>query len=402
MKKIVILKHTRLKILFLSLLNLLSQTKAKIQRVTNSPLCSDECKNGSIYGGTRVHIQADNIDVQNFENNSVTVGGSPCLIDNYFTREDRLVCEIIYHYAQPATYQQVVLKIKGVVQECYSNNSCVIHTYVSRSPFVQAVIPQAQMVGRDIQLVGYFNTHTSQHLQQVTIGEGYRCDFSQGISNEFAAVEKFQQTEAEIEEQELDRGAEPLFASMSNWWHQQGLFCNVGQDIPVGEYRMQVRAEAKHGFANFFQSASSMNLRTEERYHVRIHARVDSLSSHSLYSSGGRVVIRGRGFGSSKEDISLEILSGDQGLGYELVSVADDEIVVQVQADARDAEGRVEDTQKVFFGGAGLQRKIWQNYRHSLTTFLKKPKLETEGLLEQALHLEQNFNQNNNWLFQQW
>ena len=302
-------KYKILKIL--TLLFLLQTTKpSKVIKISTDEYYT-QSRNGSIFGGTMLHILADSIDTQDFQN-QILIGDQNCPINNYYTTKTTLACQIPKGYYLATTVQiRVLVKNKDLI----CNHECYFTFHRGLTPYITSLIPNSIFAGETLQISGFLVAEKVDDFVEVSIG-GFNCDVNG-------------------EERDMD------------WWNRyEYLRCKIGNDLQPGFYDFNVRNKKYTGFAGVLKQASGFDYETGKRFDVKVHPKIEGLSSGEGFATGVILDVKGVGFGSVVGDVVVQL----EGFSVEVLDVRNDNLKVKI-GNSLTTSNRV-----VFEGGIGVER----------------------------------------------
>ena len=290
--------------------NLTNQT---IIKISNNDDFSSGNPTSSTMGGSRLFIRGSGFDATDF-NNNIFVGVHVCTIDNYYTTETLLVCELPRSYYTAETYEIKVF-VKGVEQTCGSN-VCQLTVSFSKTPNFHSVYPQSTFPGETLNIYGVHRADNYSQIQFLKIN-GRNCILS-------------------------DEQVENTSISFSNF---KTIDCQLPEDLEPGDHQLTMVAKIGTGFASATTSATGYKVGSEtEKYNVRIHPKITGVSPNEGFLKGQEVEISGVGFGQDLTGVSVEV----GGLPCVVSAVQDDKIVCAYE------DATVDAARKVWKGNSGL------------------------------------------------
>ena len=147
--------------------------------------------------------------------NLVTLGDSiNCPINNYFTTDTTLVCELPYDFYPLATYE-VKVRVGSTTMACNSPCTVNMNEHTKYTPKTRAVYPSSVFPGDFIGFAGWWRLSTTNDLNDVKIGD-YTC-------------ETFE---------------EPVGWSVNSFFR-----CQTGVDIKAGMYETTVKGKIQTGYS---------------------------------------------------------------------------------------------------------------------------------------------------------
>lgn len=333
-------------------LYILRLSVAQIFRVTIDPYYANTYLEGSIYGGLRIYIKGAGFDPEGMSN-EVFVGNIPCSILHYYTTETQIVCQMEEGTYTAATSLPLKIYVSGTEIPCILWN-CSVLLNSSASPYIVAVVPSAIYPGQTLKALGYLRSSTTKEILQIKIGR-QNCN--------------------------LPEDAE----SLDPWSTAADVSCATLPDLEIGEHNLRFESKYGTGYAKVMETASLFNLSTGNKYHVRVHPLISELSSSDGYSTGQILTIKGLGFGTDKEKVTVDI----DGISTKILSVDRETIKVELGAST------IDENQMYFIGGAGLDHKFYR-LNQTFTTFMNRADYpEIEGHVQDIkLTLESYVNQN--------
>ena len=294
-----------------------------------------EFKSSSLFcgmtGGCRLYIQGTGFDT-NYEN-QVLVGTYPCVIDNYYTSDILIVCEMPALFYGLQSDLQVIMKVKDKIIEC-KYRDCTVNFVFNRSPSLYSVTPQSVFAGDTVSLGGYFKASTVADLKEIRISKK-NCEI----------------TEEQLEYDNLSYGG------------YSTLNCIVPEDMENGNHKMSITSGMGTGFLHPLRDSVGFTVGTStEEYNLRVHPKITQISSNSGYLNGQLIEIKGNGFGNIKEDIEvkLEDVSCIVLSLEELSEINEQDEPFKSQKITCSLNPRSQDfTQKMFKGGVGVRNQVF-------------------------------------------
>lgn len=310
-----------------TLIHLITNIKSEIYKIS-----TDEHYKysyiGSKYGGTKFHILASDIDNKNF-NNVVLVDNIECKIINYYTTTTQLVCIIPKGDYGERINVPVTIFTNGKKHVCKTR--CIFSFLNDFSPFVSAIVPNSVYFGQSLKMIGFFAARKTKDISDIRIG-GHICDSS-----------NFQR-------------------NMRYHHYDEYVECKIHDDVEVGNHDLLLSTSSRAGFANIYESANGYDYKTSEKFNVKVHPRIDSVSNNEGFKAGQIIEIEGKGFGSEVGNVQVEY----DGLKTEILRVDSNSILVEIKNDDRDKDN----LDKVFLGGAGLKHNFVPNFSN-INQYLK-------------------------------
>lgn len=333
--------------------------QAHISQISNYPDFSYPHLRCGMLGGCRLYIKGSGFDLG--YDNQVIVGPYTCQIDNYYTSEELIVCEMPKMLYGVQTNLQVLMKVRDQLVEC-KYHDCNMNFEADKTPMIWHMYPQALFAGDDVTIEGYFRTKEHSGIKDIRIS-GQNCE----------------RTEEQMEGE---------FASGS-----YGIFpCKVPEDMEIGDHTLSLTGDISTGFDNPLRGALGFTVGTNpETYNLRVHPKILKISSNSGYLNGQLLEIIGIGFGLDKSKIQVSLEDVDcQILFVEPHQERDGEDNVKnYQKITCSLESRNGDfTNKMFKGVAGLRNQVYNVRDHNLTSMRGDP--ESELLLDQTILVMEN------------
>ena len=296
-------------------------------------------RHGSIYGGSILYITAEKIDNLNFQN-QVLVGTIDCKILNHYTTPTSLACQIPKGY-----YLSEIVPIRVIVNNTdLLCNICDFNFRKDISPYITSIIPNAVVFGERIQINGFLALEIFEEINEVLVG-GHNCDFS---------------------------GYEGERGKMSRWSRYEYLRCNMGEEIEPGYHQLRFRSVDFTGFAAVLKKASSFVYGPgNKRFHVKVHPKIEELSSGKGFGTGQIIDVKGIGFGNDVSKVSVSL----EGYAVDILSVDNTNVKVKIR------ENSSLNPRVVFEGGAGV-KMIYSQTNYHFSTYMAA---DTYPLLDNSI-----------------
>ena len=272
-----------------------------------------------------IYFRGTGFDAQTYDN-KVLVGTSECEVNDYFTTETNLACQLPYAEYNVTGSQDIVVKVRGNPIPINGHNK-TIELSRDYTPFFNSIYPMATWPGQEIRIFGVHRAHEYSDVQSLKLSD-FNC---------------------EIDSEDVD-------AVKLNFGEYRTLTCKVPESILSGRHLIQMNAESGTGFSKTMKSAEYYGTGSSQmkKFNVQIHPKIESVSPAGGYMNCQRLTITGRGFGSAAEGLSIEVM----GIACKVESASDSQIVCVMQK-----TDSVE-SKKVYEGNAGLKM---QNFRKEIT-----------------------------------
>ena len=313
-----------------------------ISKISNDSLLQAHHLYGGIMGGGTLYIHGSGFDSKNYTN-QVMVGSIACVVNDYYTTGERIVCHIEPKQHHPQNNLQVAVKACGKIAMC-NDNDCTMNLEYNRTPMMHYVVPQAVFQGDQIGITGIWRTDKYSDLKEVS------------ISNQNCIISDEQNESANL-----------------SFWSTRKIDCQVPDDMEIGYHTISVTGQSGTGLSQGMRSSQNFRVGHETTtYSLRVHPKIEHLSSQSGFLNGQKIVIKGHGFGSdiSKIKVTLSenqakvlrvwreskevITKNEEGEVIETKTVWTDMIEVEISKLATPF------TDKIFNGGVGLSQFVWQ------------------------------------------
>jgi hypothetical protein len=333
-----------LKCLIFGMLCLLGSTSgAHITQISNYPDFSYYSLRCGMMGGCRLHIKGSGFDL-NYDN-QVMVGPYVCEVDNYFTSEELIMCEMPRMFYGVHSNLTVVMKVRGEIVEC-TRNDCNMNFEYGRTPLIHYMYPQALFAGDPLFIEGYLRTYQHDQIKEIRIS-GRNCE----------------------------RTEEQLESSFSSSYAR--FPCTVPADIENGEHTLTLISEKGTGFDNPLRDALGFTVGTDvHEYSVRVHPKINKISANSGYLNGQLLEIIGNGFGTDKSKVNVQLEDVNCNVLFlEELNEKDEEgfdIVSQKITCALESRNE-KFTNLMFKGGAGLRNQVYDGRDSSLQSMIGEP-----------------------------
>lgn len=341
---------------------------AHISLISTDPEFKRNHLSGSMSGGTRLYIRGTGFDERDFDN-EVFVGQYKAEVDNYYTSESLLVADLPPMFYGQHKNLRVAVRVKGQYVECKAGD-CALDLELRYTPLLYSVQPQSLFAGGQIRVHGVWRSNTFSEMRDVKIS-GRNC----------VPTEK---------QQESDQ---------LHYWGYTSFECSIPQDLEIGGHMLDVVSAQGTGFVHPRRESFGFEVGNKsQKYNVRVHPLVTSVSSNSGFLSGQILEIRGKGFG--KENVSVKVAGAECKIleltsevsRVEEVEVKEDVIKCELEAIGSAPE------EKLFKGGAGLRNQVFQGYDRSFDYFLDEVSgktmlsdtimLSTENLLDSSQYMQ--------------
>ena len=299
---------------------------AVVNQVLTNPVDGSARLTGSIFGGTRLYIYGDGFDSNDYDN-VVYVGSELCPIDNYYTSPTLLVCEMEEKFY--GTQDDLVMRIyvKKQLVPCKGNTGCYVDLALRYTPFIYSIEPQSVFAGEFVNIHGIWRSSLKSEVREIRIA-GRNCVISDGIYEDENSLSY--------------SGADYVY-------------CQIPEDMPIGDHQLSVASSKGTGFNSPHRESLGFKVGFEiELYNLRVHPKIESVSSNSGYLGGQSIKITGQGFSSEFSSDFKKVMVGD--LNCSITSFTDTEINCEIEA--TDAAP----TDALFKGGAGAQQRIFDLY----------------------------------------
>ena len=310
----IIWKHSFV-LLFLTLLprNSLGSTVAS---VSNDPDRVNNYMAGNIYGGTKLWVRGTGFDATP-GNNEIFVGTNLCPTIDAESTTELLVCRMqkLKYYEEGVN--EIGVRTNNQVAN-YLNGPYEITLQPDTSALLTAVIPSTIYPGQPLHFLGYFLVDLVSEISLVKV-HSYHCTPNPSDAS-------------------LDSLVDSAFS------------CDVTEEIPIGQYEAEVLSSDSAGYAQPKVDSINYPLSSPfEKYMIRVHPAIFSMSQNSGYITGSFIQIYGIGFGDDDEVVEVSL----NGRECSIFEIENDEI----QCNLARAPSRF--TEAVFKGGRGLR---WQSY----------------------------------------
>ena len=297
---------------------LLNPTRQQtVLKIAHCPTFDCGHPRSSLYGGGKLFLQGVDFDATTYDN-KVFVGQFPCHVDDYFTSETSLVCNLEYKFYDVTEEQEMTVVVKGIPVDLSRVHSKVLFTMDS-TPVINFIYPSATWPGETVNIYGIHRAGTYKEIRSLKISN-FNC---------------------EVEEDDLEDGS-------LNYWAHKTSRCKVPQGVPSGNHTVRMVGVYGTGYSKVMRSGENFRVGGDsEKYDLSIHPKIESVSPAEGYLSGQRVTITGKGFGDSKEGLEIET----EGAKCVPESVSDTEVVCVFE------KKNSVPNKKIYQGNAGLMRQ---------------------------------------------
>ncbi|XP_071488092.1 fibrocystin-L-like [Diadema antillarum] len=319
-------------------------------------------RQGSLRGATRVEIYGSgfsndpfsfgegNEDKGNrvwFVNETTSV---ECDVINYFTNEDKIVCDT---RSASAGYFDVYIEVDGQSieqlggQYCSRSSNCQFEYKSGRTPTISSVTPTYNVPGSPVTIRGRIFTEYYDSLQ-------FTEKDTEDYDDDYLLIYRIYWGPQIICDPE-DPATEELYGiELDSEDSQYGeIICRPDSNL-VGSYRLTYLVSGTYG-RSLSEPASLYVSGEHKLYHYQTHADVATVSPQEGSLSGGTdVVIEGSYFDYTDPD--LAVLVG--GIPCDIYNVSSTEILCRTNP----ANERVLHSNATVFPGArGITREVWHN-----------------------------------------
>ena len=308
-------------------------SSAVITKVETDAVDGSNNLTGSINGGTRLYIFGDGFDDQDYDNR-VFVQTYECPIDNYYTTSTMIVCEMAEEAYGPQVGLALSVFVKGVLIPC---KNCDVDLRLDRSPLLYYVEPQAVMAGDNINIHGIWRSSSKTELRSVRIS-GRNCYISEETYEDFDSL------------------------SYSGYDY---VYCQVPEDMETGDHLITIASSKGTGYGLAVDSSFGYNPGFELiTYNLRVHPKIESVSSNQGYLNGQMLTIVGQGFLVDSESGSFEVKVGERICNVFFHTNTEIQCEISKLASVP--------TNSLFVGGAGLRHIIYDGRRTDFQNFFEE------------------------------
>lgn len=277
----------------------------------------------SVYGGGRLFFRGAGFDAVTYKN-QVFVGSFECDVDDYFTSENALVCEMPYQYYEVAEEQEVAVYVMGELATIKHWDKAVGFT-MDLAPVINYIYPAATWAGETIHIYGIHRASTYKEIQSLRISD-FNCEFDEDDREE---------------------------ASL-NYWNFQTSRCSVPKAVPSDLHSVTMIGRYGTGYSKVMRSGEQFRVGSDtEKYELSVHPKVEAVSPAQGYLNGQRLTLSGQGFGEDPEDLLISVA----GKPCESESVSNTRVVCVLKKTASAP------SQKIFEGNKGLQKQFFDMNR---------------------------------------
>ena len=320
---------------------------AHITRISTNPNIDENTLYCSMSGGCRFYIHGTGFDLG--YDNQVMVGAHPCIVDDYYTSTELIVCEMPPMFYGIQDQVPIVMKVKGLIVECKTGR-CHVYFRYNRTPSLNVVTPQSVFAGDQVNLGGYFRAEHVADLKEIRISQR-NCEL----------------TEDQVEEQGLSYGG------------YSTLGCKVPLDMENGDHTISITSGIGTGFSHPLRDSMGFTVgTTTTEYNLRVHPKITSISASSGYLNGQKLEIKGNGFGNIKEDVVVKledvdcvVLKLEEFTEETLATETEEATETKYQKITCDLKPRSADfTEKMFKGGVGLRNQVFEGSTNNFASLM--------------------------------
>ena len=299
--------------------------------VSNDPYKTRWGSTGSVFGGSILFIEGSNFDDVDYNNNLVLVGSDKCILLTYYITANNLRCQLPFKYYGIHKSVKIRVFVRGEEYPCHSGD-CTLEFHYVYTPILYSIYPQATFAGKTINFYGYIRgSYTT--IKDVTVGE-QKCGFT---------------------DDQVERNKNMYWGGYAE--------CILPQDLATGYHDLNLRGQTGTGFAKKMQSAYGFRVGFEnQKYNLKIHPLISSLSSKKGYLAGQRIVVKGTGFGTETADVQVQV----DGNPCQVQKVNDIELHCTLQ------KRNAQPSMKVYEGNAGLLNQFFSTQENMHNFMLRK------------------------------
>lgn len=305
---------------------------AVISKVRTDPIDDSADLTGSVNGGARIYFCGAGFD-NHFYKNAVQIGGVDCLVDDYYTSETLLVCQMAEQFYGTRSELEIAVTVKGEAVLCAD---CKVDLRLDRTPLLYSVQPQAVFAGQNVDLRGIWRSATKSAIREIRIAD----------ANCLVGQEAFQSD------------------NTLSYGNADQVGCQVPPDLESGDHK--VRIAGSQGTGLDFPQFGSTNFKVgseAKTYNLRVHPKVTAINGAETFVSGKIIEISGQGFSADPE--SIEVTVG--GSGCRVVSSSATAIACELAPVAEVPTG------VYFLGGAGALHTVYEGRSSSSRTTFRAP-----------------------------